>query len=82
MPRQAASRAEDDGQKPIDDPLPEHSPVIDEPGRQAPAVDPSRPDAPRPVREPDSPLEPPRRKSGGVNASSSPRFSFSAGHAF
>lgn len=43
------------GERPIDDPLPEHSPVIDEPGREIPVVDPSRPDLPRPIRDPETP---------------------------
>jgi len=38
--------------RPIDDPLPEGQPIIDEPGRQVPVVDPRPPQSPRPVREP------------------------------
>lgn len=38
---------------PIDDPLPDGAPVIDDPSREVPAVDPRRPDAPEPVREPE-----------------------------
>ena len=38
--------------RPIDDPLPEGQPIIDEPGRQVPIVDPRPPQSPRPVREP------------------------------
>jgi len=39
---------------PVDDPspLPDGAPVIDEPDREVPAVDPRRRDAPEPVREP------------------------------
>ena len=33
-------------------PLPDGAPVIDEPGREVPAIDPRRRDAPEPVREP------------------------------
>lgn len=62
MPTRPTPRAEDDGERPIDDPLPEHSPVIDEPGREVPVVDPSRRDAPRPVREPEPPPAQPQRK--------------------
>lgn len=36
---------------PIEDPA-SQTPVIDDPGRLVPAVDPRRPGAPRPVREP------------------------------
>ena len=38
---------------PVDDPLPDGTPIIDDPSREVPAVDPRRPDAPGPVREPD-----------------------------
>ena len=46
-----------DAQRPaIDDPspspLPDGAPVIDDPDREVPAVDPRRRDAPEPVREP------------------------------
>jgi hypothetical protein len=39
--------------RPVDDPLPDGTPIIDEPDREVPAVDPRRRDAPEPVREPD-----------------------------
>jgi hypothetical protein len=38
--------------RPIDDPLPEGQPIIDEPGRQVPVVDPRPPQSPRPARDP------------------------------
>jgi hypothetical protein len=38
--------------RPIDDPLPEGLPIIDEPGRQVPVVDPRPPQSPRPARDP------------------------------
>jgi hypothetical protein len=41
-----------DRRQPIDDPLPDGAPVIDDPSREVPAVDPRRRDAPEPVREP------------------------------
>jgi hypothetical protein len=41
-----------DQRQPIDDPLPDGAPVIDDPSREVPAVDPRRRDAPEPVREP------------------------------
>lgn len=46
--------------RPIDDPLPEGLPVIDEPGREIPVVDPQPPQAPRPLREPQSDPTTPR----------------------
>jgi len=45
------------GDRPIDDPIPEE-PVVDEPGRVIPVVDPRPSGAGRPVREPDPPREP------------------------
>ena len=36
---------------PIDDPLPEGVPIIDEPGREVPVVDPQRRDVPEPRRD-------------------------------
>jgi hypothetical protein len=47
---------------PIDDPPSgrQREPVIDEPGREIPAVDPRRPGEPRTIREPEkTPDEPP-----------------------
>lgn len=41
-----------DQRQPIDDPLPDGAPLIDDPSREVPAVDPRRRDAPEPVREP------------------------------
>jgi len=41
--------------QPVDEPpspLPDGAPVIDDPDREVPAVDPRRRDAPEPVREP------------------------------
>lgn len=58
-----ATRNTGDGRRPIDDPLPEHSPIVDEPGRETQVIDPSRPDTPPPVREPESPAPAPNRKS-------------------
>jgi hypothetical protein len=46
--------------RPIDDPLPEGQPIIDEPGREIPVVDPRPPQAPRPLREPQSDPTTPR----------------------
>lgn len=57
------------GERPIDDPIPEQ-PIIDEPGRVVPVVDPRRPDAPAPVREPSpSPLPGSPTRPGGGTAS-------------
>lgn len=53
--------------RPIDDPIPEE-PIVDEPGRVVPVVDPRRPDGPSPVREPaPSPGPPPTPASGTVS---------------
>jgi hypothetical protein len=52
MTRDPESTESDGPERPVDDPLPENSPIIDEPGREVPVVDPQRPDLPRPVREP------------------------------
>jgi hypothetical protein len=41
-----------DPRPPVDDPLPDGAPVIDDPDREVPAIDPRRRDAPEPVREP------------------------------
>jgi hypothetical protein len=38
---------------PQEEPPAAHEPVIDEPGKEVPAVDPRRPGAPRTIREPD-----------------------------
>jgi hypothetical protein len=55
------------GQRPIDDPIPEE-PIIDEPGRVVPVVDPGRPNAPAPVREPAPAPGSPQRPGGGSSA--------------
>ncbi len=39
--------------RPVEDPVPDGTPIIDDPDREVPAVDPRRRDAPEPVREPD-----------------------------
>ncbi len=44
-------------ERPIDDPLPD-KPILDEPGRLVPVVDPRRPGEGRPIREPEAPREP------------------------
>jgi hypothetical protein len=41
-----------DRRPPVEDPLPDGAPVIDDPSREVPAVDPRRRDAPEPVRDP------------------------------
>jgi hypothetical protein len=41
---------------PVDDPLPDGAPIIDDPSREVPQVDPGRRDAPEPAREPESDL--------------------------
>lgn len=41
-----------DRRQPVDDPLPDGAPLIDDPSRELPAVDPRRRDAPEPVSEP------------------------------
>ncbi len=38
--------------QPMDDPLPDGAPLIDDPSKEIPAIDPRRPNAPQPVREP------------------------------
>jgi hypothetical protein len=42
----------DPNPNPSPNPLPDGAPVIDAPGREVPAIDPRRRDAPEPVREP------------------------------
>ena len=49
--------------RPIDDPLPDGAPLIDDPSREVPAVDPPRRDAPGPVREPQGPRRDPSPES-------------------
>jgi hypothetical protein len=61
-PERHAIDARTESDRPIDDPLPEHAPVIDEPGREVPVVDPNQRDVPRPVREP--PTEPDGQREG------------------
>jgi len=48
----ASHRLRETSDRPIDDPLPEGQPIIDEPGRQVPVVDPRPPQSPRPARDP------------------------------
>ena len=55
------------GARPIDDPKPEE-PIIDEPGRIVPVVDPRRPDGPAPVREPAPSPGSPQTPRGGTVA--------------
>ena len=48
--------------RPIDDPLPDGAPVIYDPDREVPAVDPPRRDAPGPVRDPQGPRRDPSQE--------------------
>ena len=48
--------------RPIDDPLPDGAPAIDDPSREVPAVDPPRRDAPEPVRDPQGPRRDPSQE--------------------
>lgn len=39
--------------RPVDDPLEDGVPIIDDPSREVPVADPRRRDAPEPMREPE-----------------------------